>query len=150
MSHDLRLVKGKAKKPVAIRVGGIPQYGGTIAYNPETQRVCDVEEVCFNVTYNYGCILDIPDVLGEDGIRSLYGQPFETILDRLYRARDTIARTFADKLDVDQLSGKVVTEYDYWKATPRNVMKTLDHMILVLNVVRTQERSCTGMTFEGD
>ena len=150
MSHDLKLVKGKAKKPVAIRVGGISQYGGTIAYNPETQRVCDVEEVCFNVTYNYACILSLPDVLGDDGIRSLYGQPFETILDRLYRARDAIARTFAGKLDVDQLSGKVVTEGDYWKATPRNVIKTLDHMILVLNVVRTQERSCAGMTFEGD
>lgn len=104
MSHDLRLVKGKAKKPVAIRVGGIPQYGGTIAYNPETQRVCDVEEVRFNVTYNYGCILALPDVLGEE----------------------------------------------YWKATPRNVIKTLDHMILVLNVVRTQERSCARMTFDGD
>ena len=150
MSHDLKLVKGKAKKPVAIRVGGIPQYGGTIAYNPETQRVCDVEEVCFNVTYNYACILSLPDVLGDDGIRSLYGQPFEKILDRLYRARDSIARTFAGKLDVDQLSGNVVTEDDYWKATPRNVIKTLDHMILVLNVVRTQERSCAGMTFEGD
>ena len=150
MSHDLRLVKGKAKKPVAIRVGGIPQYGGTIAYNPETQRVCDVEEVRFNITYNYGCILALPDVLGEDGIRSLYGQPFEKILDRLYRARDTIARRFADKMDVDQLSGKDLTEYDYWKATSRNVIKTLDHMILVLNVVRTQERSCAGMTFDGD
>ena len=150
MSYDLRLVKGKTKKTVAIRVSGIPQYGGTIAYDPAAQRVCDVEEVRFNVTYNYGCILGLSDVLGDDGIRSLYGQPFETILDRLYRARDTIVRMFADRLDVDQLSGKIVTDYDYWKATPRNVMKTLDHMILVLNVVRTQERSCKCMTLEGD
>ena len=150
MSYDIRLVKGKAKKTVAIRVSGISQYGGTIVHDPETQRVCDVEEVCFYVTYNYGCILRLPDVLGDDGIRSLYGQPFETILDRLYRARDAVVRKFADKLDVDQLSGETVTEYDYWKATPRNVIKTLDHMILVLNVVRTQERACAGMTFEGD
>lgn len=150
MSYDIRLVNRKTAAPVMINVRGIQQYGGTIAFNPETGRICDVEEVRFNITYNYSRILCRPDVLGEEGIRSLYGERFETILDRLYRARDAVLIGFADSLDVDLRTGEKVEGFDYWKTTPDNVIRTLEHMILVLNVVRTQYRDCSDYTLDGD
>ena len=150
MSYDLYLINRKTKERVCIRLGGLQQYGGTVSWNPDTRCINDLSEVHFNITYNYGCVFRLPEVLGLEGIRSLYGQSFEMILDRLCRARESVVRMFEGKMGIDQLSGEIIVQDDYWKATPGNVIKTFDHMILVLNVVRTQEQDCSDLTLEGD
>lgn len=100
MSYDIRIKRQdgtvvELKERHAI-TGGTYVLGGTT-------------EAWLNVTYNYGRIFR--RLLGEDGIRVIYGM-------NIKRAR-TILANAADRL------GTAEPDADYWKACDGNVRKAL-------------------------
>lgn len=109
MSYDVCL-----REPVGGQVVQFdePHYlsGGTYALNGTT-------EAWLNITYNYGSILR--RVLGEKGIRGLYGRTAEETIPQL---RDAIGQLAPDYSD------------DYWEPTEGNVKRAL------LNLLALAER----------
>lgn len=87
-------------EPHAMR-GGTYALGGT-------------RELWLNVTYNYGSIFCKPEVLGESGIRSIYGLCGAESIPLLQKAADALAN------DVDS---------DYWKPTEGNAKRALVQLI---------------------
>ena len=102
MSYDIRLkdrVTGKTLAldfPHQIR-GGCYAVGGT-------------NEAWLNVTYNYADIFYRDDVLGKDGIRSIYGKSGAESIPMLQKAISVL---------------KDDATNDYWEATEGNAKKAL-------------------------
>ena len=66
MSYDIHLNDPVTKQTLELddphfMRGGTYGVGGT-------------KELCLNITYNYACVFRRPEVLGEGGIRSIYGK----------------------------------------------------------------------------
>ena len=106
MSYDISL-----KDPVTLETIEIsePHFmrGGTYALGGTT-------ELWLNVTYNYGPIFRRPEVLGEEGIRSIYGM---TGADSIPVLQNAIANLGDD------------TDPDYWKATDGNAKRPLCQLL---------------------
>lgn len=106
MSYDIRLLDPVTKQtleldePHAMR-GGTYAIGGT-------------KELWLNVTYNYGSIYHRPEVLGESGIRSIYGLSGAESIPALQAA----ANALADDVDLD-----------YWSPTEGNAKRALLQLI---------------------
>lgn len=111
MSYDIRLMDPVTKdtleldEPHAMR-GGTYAIGGT--------RV-----LWLNVTYNYGSIYYKPEVLGESGIRSIYGLSGAESIPLLKKA--------AEALGDDVVS-------DYWTPTEGNAKRALIQLIAMANL----------------
>ena len=106
MSYDILLKDPvtmetiKTKEPHFMR-GGTYAIGGTT-------------ELWLNVTYNYGKIFRRPEVLGEAGIRSIYGM---TGAESIPVLQNAIANLGDD------------TDPDYWKATDGNAKRPLCQLL---------------------
>ena len=106
MSYDIQLkdrVTGEVLKtdhPHFMR-------GGTYALNGTT-------ELWLNVTYNYGRIYSRKDVLGEEGIRSIYGKSGAESIPILQKAISAL------KDDVSK---------DYWEPTEGNAKRALSQLL---------------------
>ncbi len=112
MSYDIHLKDRKTGEQLHIEHNHLLQ-GGTCAVGGTT-------ELWLNVTYNYGEIFR--KVLGEKGIRSIYGLGAVESLPILFEA-------------VNKLEGK--RQGDYWAATEGNAKAALlDLMSLVQLAIR--------------
>ena len=105
MSYDIELTDrntGKVVKfPYVHEVrGGTYQLGGS-------------DEAWVNITYNYWAIFR--EVLGEEGIRTIYGLTGEESIPLLEKA-------------ISELDDNVST--DYWEATEGNAQQALKHLLL--------------------
>lgn len=72
------------------------------------------KELCLNITYNYACVFRRPEVLGEGGIRSIYGKTGAESIPVLQKA-------------IEALSDEV--DPDYWKPAEGNVKKSLYQLL---------------------
>lgn len=106
MSYDISL-----KDPVTMETIETKEphfmHGGTYAIGGTT-------ELWLNVTYNYGKIFRRPEVLGEEGIRSIYGM---TGAESIPVLQNAIANLGDD------------TNPDYWKATDGNAKRPLCQLL---------------------
>lgn len=100
MSYDISLCDPVTKETLECEVPHFVQ-GGTYAMN-------GTQELWLNVTYNYGGIFR--KVLGEEGIRSIYGLTGAESISVLKGA-------------IDKLSDDV--DPDYWEPTEGNAKKAL-------------------------
>lgn len=100
MSYDIELIDPVTKEPVELDE---PHYmrGGTYAMGGTTHAH-------LNVTYNYSAIFG--RVLGDDGIRTIYGKSGAESIQLL----DGAAAQLGDDVDAD-----------YWKATEGNAKRVL-------------------------
>ena len=106
MSYDIHLNVPVTKQTIELEN---PHFmrGGTYAID-------GTKELSLNITYNYACVFCRPDVLGEKGIRSIYG------------------KTGAESIPVLQMAIDALTDEvdpDYWKATEGNVKKSLYQLL---------------------
>lgn len=104
MSYDIRLKDPVTKTTIEFDsphrlAGGIRVLGGT-------------EEAWLNVTYNYGIHFDL---IGEKGIRSIYGMTGAESIPVLQKCADSL------KDDVD--------ENDYWNPTEGNAKRSILQLI---------------------
>jgi hypothetical protein len=118
MSYDIYLIDSKTRNVVCLNEpldlrGGIMQQGGTC-------------EAWINVTYNYSPFFK--RVLGEKGIRSIYGM----------KAAESIPLLVSGSL---QLKG--YPDCDYWKATEGNAKEALNSLI-------TLATACPDAEWTGD
>ena len=102
MSYDIRLVDPVTGEPLEVETkhhmtGGTYQAGGTTL-------------LWLNVTFNYSIFYHRPEVLGENGIRTIYGMTGAESIPILEKA--------ADALGDDAVP-------DYWKATEGNAKRPL-------------------------
>ena len=88
-------------------------HGGTYALN-------GTKELWLNVTYNYGSLYYRPDVLGEDGIRTIYDK---TGLESIPILTKAIA-ALGDE-----------TSEDYWEPTEGNAKRAL-YILLTMAKMR--------------
>lgn len=100
MSYDIRLCDPVSKETI--------QFETTHHIGGGTQVLGGTPEAWLNVTYNYSKYFY--DLLGEKGIRSIYGLTGAESLKTLKPA--------AEKLSNE-------TDADYWKATPGNAKRAL-------------------------
>lgn len=106
MSYDIELKDPVTRKTIEIEdlhfmQGGTYALGGT-------------KELWLNVTYNYGKIFRRPEVLGEEGIRTIYGMTGAESIPVLQKA---IANLGDD------------TDPDYWKPTDGNAKRPLCQLL---------------------
>ena len=118
MSYDLHLCDPETGKPVQVKerhfvVGGTYAIGGT-------------NELWLSVTYNYAP--HFHKVLGENGIRSIYGMTGRESIPVLEAAADQLGRDETD---------------DYWEPTEGNARAAL------LNLVRLAKMAPDGV-WNGD
>ena len=106
MSYDIYLNDPVTKQTLELDE---PHYmrGGTYTIN-------GTKELCLNITYNYACVFCRPEVLGENGIRTIYGLTGAESIPLLKKA-------------IDALSDEV--DPDYWKASEGNVKKALCQLL---------------------
>ena len=76
-----------------------------------TQTIGGTNEFWLNVTYNYGHIYRREDVLGEEGIRAIYGKTGAESIPMLEKAIAAL--------------GDDVDNNDYWHATEGNAKRAL-------------------------
>ena len=84
-----------------------------------TYAIDGTKELSLNITYNYACVFCRPEVLGENGIRSIYGKTGAESIPVLQKAIDALT----DEVDPD-----------YWKATEGNVKKSLCQLLSMANM----------------
>lgn len=106
MSYDIHLNDPVTKQTLELddphfMRGGTYVVGGT-------------KELCLNITYNYACVFRRPEVLGEGGIRSIYGKTGAESITVLQKA-------------IEALSDEV--DPDYWKPAEGNVKKSLYQLL---------------------
>ena len=106
MSYDISLLDPVSRKVIEIKEphfmrGGTYQLGGT-------------QELWLNVTYNYGRIFRREDVLGEKGIRTIYGMTGLESIPVLIKAIAALG---------DDCSN------DYWEETEGNAKKVLIQLL---------------------
>ena len=103
MSYDIHINDSEGRRMSSVRTHRIS--GGTYAMNGTT-------ELWLNITYNYAP--HFYRLMGEDGIRSIYGK----------RVADTLPglRAAADQLGDDR-------DDDYWKPTEGNAKAALYNLI---------------------
>ena len=106
MSYDIELKDPVTRKTIEIEDPHFMQ-GGTYALG-------GTKELWLNVTYNYGRIFRRPEVLGEEGIRTIYGMTGAESIPVLQKA---IANLGDD------------TDPDYWKATDGNAKRPLCQLL---------------------
>lgn len=106
MSYDITLNDPVTKQVIELNE---PHFmrGGTYA-------VGGTKELWLNITYNYASIFYRAEVLGEGGIRSIYGMTGAESIPILKKAIEVLAD------DVDP---------DYWKATEGNAKKALYQLL---------------------
>lgn len=109
MSYDIRLICPVTRQTLHSETthnmtGGTYVMGGTT-------------ELWLNITYNYSSIFH--KVLGESGIRSLYGKSGAEAIPVL-------------KLAINQLNDDV--DPDYWKATEGNAKKSLYGLLALAQI----------------
>ena len=106
MSYDIRLNDPITKQvletdePHFMRGGTYALYG--------------TKKLWLNITYNYAPVFRRPEVLGKNGIRSIYGMTGAESIPLLQKAIETLS---------DE------TDPDYWKATEGNVKKSLCQLL---------------------
>lgn len=106
MSYDISLTDPVTKE--------IIEVGDTHFMQGGTYALGGTKELWLNVTYNYGSIFRRPEVLGEEGIRTIYGMTGAESIPVLQKA---IAN-----LDDD-------TTPDYWEATDGNAKRPLCQLL---------------------
>ena len=106
MSYDIRLCDPVTKKVIELDQ---PHFmrGGTYAVN-------GAKELWLNITYNYSDIYRRPEVLGEHGIRSIYGMSAHESIPVLEEAIAVL--------------GDDVHE-DYWEPTEGNAKRPLIQLL---------------------
>lgn len=89
MSYDIHLNDPVTKQTIELEN---PHFmrGGTYAID-------GTKELSLNITYNYACVFCRPDVLGEKGIRSIYGKTGAESIPVLQKAIDALT----DEVDSD-------------------------------------------------
>lgn len=100
MSYDIELLDPNTKETILLKTSHNLK-GGT--YNPY-----GTNEAWLNITYNYGNIFK--KVLGENGIRTIYGMSASESIPLLEKA-------------IKELNDDI--SKDYWKATEGNAQKAL-------------------------
>lgn len=106
MSYDISLKDPVTKGTIEVKDAHFMQ-GGTYALG-------GTHELWLNVTYNYGKIFRRPEVLGEEGIRTIYGMTGAESIPVLQKA---IANLGDD------------TDPDYWKPTDGNAKRPLCQLL---------------------
>lgn len=106
MSYDITLNDPITKEPIEVADAHFMQ-GGTYALGGTT-------ELWLNVTWNYGPIFRRPEVLGENGIRAIYGMTGAESIPVLQKA---IANLGDDATP------------DYWEATEGNAKRPLCQLL---------------------
>ena len=106
MSYDITLNDPITKETIEV-AGAHFMQGGTYALG-------GTKELWLNVTYNYGRIFRRPEVLGEEGIRTIYGMTGAESIPVLQKA---IANLGDD------------TDPDYWKPTDGNAKRPLCQLL---------------------
>lgn len=106
MSYDIMLKDPVTKKTLEADAPHFMQ-GGTYAMN-------GTRELWLNVTYNYGPIFRRPEVLGPEGIRSIYGK---TGAESIPVIKKAIAALSDD------------TNSDYWAPTDGNAKRALCQLL---------------------
>lgn len=106
MSYDIHLNDPVTKQTLELNDPHFMQ-GGTYA-------IGGTRELWLNITYNYACVFCRPEVLGEGGIRSIYGKTGAESIPVLQKA-------------IDALSDEV--DPDYWKPAEGNVKKALCQLL---------------------
>lgn len=106
MSYDIHLNDPVTKKPLELDE---PHFmrGGTFVVGGTT-------ELSLNITYNYACVFHRTEVLGENGIRGIYGMTGAESIPLLKRA-------------INALSDEV--DPDYWQPAEGNVKKALCQLL---------------------
>lgn len=106
MSYDISLTDPITRQTIELSE---PHFmrGGTYAAHGTT-------ELWLNITYNYGSIFRRPEVLGHEGIRSIYGM---TGAESIPVLQNAIANLGDD------------TDQDYWKATDGNAKRSLCQLL---------------------
>lgn len=102
MSYDIKLCDPVTHEVIELDAPHFMQ-GGTYALD-------GTRELWLNVTYNYGKFYRRPDVLGEKGIRSIYGMSGAESIPVLDKATAALGDD---------------TDPDYWKATEGNAKRPL-------------------------
>ena len=105
MSYDIHL-NAPVTKQILELDGPHFMRGGTYA-------VGGTKKLYLNITYNYACVFHRPDVLGEGGLRSIYGMTGAESIPFFQKA-------------IDALTDEVAP--NYWRPTKGNVKKALCHM----------------------
>jgi hypothetical protein len=118
MSYDIYLINPKTREVEQLEqrlslIAGITELGGT-------------DEAWLNVTYNYH--RTFKTVIGEAGIRAIYGMKASESIPLLERAMD--------QLGDDQ-------DEDYWKATEGNAKAALAALV-------TLAKACPNAEWTGD
>lgn len=108
MSYDISLCDPVTHETLRLNrkhgfAGGTYMVGGT-------------DELWLNVTYNYGNIFRRPDVLGDDGIRSIYGLTGADSIPLLQNAINHLGNDLDD---------------DYWKPTEGNARMALVQLLMM-------------------
>lgn len=106
MSYDITLNDPITKEPIEVADAHFMQ-GGTYALGGTT-------ELWLNVTWNYGPIFRRPEVLGENGIRAIYGMTGAESIPVLQKAIASL--------------GDDATP-DYWEATEGNAKRPLCQLL---------------------
>lgn len=106
MSYDISLKDPITKETIEVKDAHFMQ-GGTYALG-------GTKELWLNVTYNYGSIFRRPEVLGAEGIRTIYGM---TGAESIPVLQNAIANLSDD------------TDPDYWKATDGNAKRPLCQLL---------------------
>ena len=120
MSYDISLLDPVSRRVIEIKEphfmqGGTYQLGGT-------------KELWLNITYNYSRIYRREDVLGDKGIRTIYGM---TGIESIPVLTNAIAALGDDCSD------------DYWEATEGNAKRALTQLL-------TMARMCPDGVWDGD
>lgn len=106
MSYDISLKDPITKETIEVKDAHF-MHGGTYALG-------GTKELWLNVTYNYGSIFRRPEVLGSEGIRTIYGM---TGAESIPVLQNAIANLSDD------------TDPDYWKATDGNAKRPLCQLL---------------------
>lgn len=106
MSYDISLRDPVTKETIEVENAHF-MHGGTYALG-------GTKELWLNVTYNYGSIFRRPEVLGEEGIRTIYGMTGAESVPVLQKAIANLGD------DVSQ---------DYWEATDGNAKRPLCQLL---------------------
>lgn len=106
MSYDISLKDPVTKETIEVKDAHFMR-GGTYALD-------GTKELWLNVTYNYGKIFRRPEVLGEEGIRTIYGM---TGAESIPVLQNAIANLGDD------------TDPDYWEPTDGNAKRPLCQLL---------------------
>jgi len=104
----------------------------------------------FSITYNYGSYFR--EIFGEEGIRSLYNTDLIEVIERINSGIVRLIRAYYpnDKyFNARDKKHYKPEEIDYWTSCPYNVIKQLDYMRTVLQLVLEGENN-TDCILVGD